>query len=126
MKKIIIWGMKEKAIRICHFLNYELAEIVAFTDGGCRDRYVFRNGINAMPYYEALSLEYDYIVIASRNWDEISVKLQMEGVPKDKIIQVFNSHYSVPDTLFYFDEIDSNQDKKLIFKSLGNILQERL
>ncbi len=124
-KKVIIWGTKAKARRICHFLNDEYAEIIAFTDSMCNEKYEFGNKIEVMPLYDALTLEYDYIVIASTAWDEITERLRYEGVDDSKIVQIYNYHFTIPNTLFFYDDIDINQEKMEIFRGVSCALFER-
>ena len=117
-KRIIIWGTKDKGIRTLHFLNYTYVEIVAFTDNQQKKNKKLYGDIDILTVSDALNMDYDYIIIASSFYSEISVFLEMNNVPTSKIIQAFNTSLLLPRTLFFYDEIDPDLDKLNIFTSL--------
>lgn len=115
MKKIIIWGTGFKAKRLCHYLNYDEVEIIGFTDNSGSDGKELWGGYKYMPKYDALQCDYDYIVIASAAYCEITAQLIAEGIEKDKIIQADNIQFMIPNTLYFFDEIELDEEKYKIF-----------
>lgn len=115
MKKLLIWGTGIKARRLCHYLNFDEVEIIGFTDNSgsvCKelwDRYPY------FPKTEALNCDYDYIVISSAYYCEITSQLLAEGVDAGKIIQSDNVQFMIPDTLYFFNQIVSDDEKYKIF-----------
>ena len=123
MSKIIIYGTAYKAKKLCHYLQDDV-EIIAFTESGCREERTLWNGKKCVPIAEALALNYEYIVIASSAYCEITSSLIAEGVLPENIIQAFNAHSRFPNTLFYYNVLDPFQGKVKIFKSLDCLVSE--
>lgn len=126
MKRIIIWGTSLKARRVLHFLNYEKVEIIGFTDN-----YLFRprvdNFIREYPYIpweDILEEQYDYIVIASSAFCEITDHLLFSGVSPEKIIQAYNCQFMLSDTLFFFNKPELDENKYEIFTRFGTFCFE--
>lgn len=126
MKRIIIWGTSLKARRVLHFLNYEKVEIIGFTDN-----YLFRprvdNFIREYPYIpweDILEEQYDYIVIASSAFCEITNHLLFSGVSPEKIIQAYNCQFMLSDTLFFFNKPELDENKYEIFTRFGTFCFE--
>ena len=122
IKKIIIWGTKDKGIRVLQNINPSEAVVIAFTDSTQTYIDSIHDGIRLLPFYTAIEENFDYIVIASSFYSEITVFLEMHGINNNKIIQIFNASLAIPNTLFYFDQIDLNQEKTKIFLSLDALL----
>lgn len=126
MKRIIIWGTSIKARKILHFINCEKAEIIGFTDNN-----LFRprtdNFIREYPYIpweEILQEEYDYIVIASSAFCEITDQLIFSDVPQEKIIQAYNCQFMLCDALFFFNTLEIDQNKYEIFSRFSTFCFE--
>lgn len=117
MTKIIIWGTSLKARRILHFLNYEKIEIIGFTDGNCSRPRIdnFIQGYPFIPWEDILEEEYDYIVIASSAFCEITNLLLFNDVAPCKIVQAYNCQFMLSDALFFFNQLETNEEKYEIF-----------
>lgn len=120
-KKIIIWGVEAAARKFYHYLDHDHVEVIAYTYSMCKERVDdLYFGVPCIPPEDALKLAYDYIVIANRTcFCEITVQLIEKGVNKEKIVQAYNTYYMLPETLFYFDEIDLDRGKRALFTSLA-------
>lgn len=119
MKRLLIWGTELKARRLCHYLDYGEVEIVGFTDNSEKEEEELWGGYHYIPKAEALSCKYDYIVIASAFFCEITAELVSNGIDSSKIIQAYNVHYMVPDTLYFFNQVDHNEEKRKIFTDIN-------
>lgn len=120
MKKLLIWGTGLKARRLCNYLNYDEVEIIGFTDNsGSEDKELW-GGYKYIPRYDAVKLDYDYIVIASAAYCEIAAKLIAEGIDEDKIIQADNVQFMLPDTLYFFDKVETDEEKYKIFTDINS------
>lgn len=117
MKKVIIWGTAVKAKRILHCLNFEKIEIIGFTDNNLSRTYTdnFIKGYPYIPWEDILKEEYDYIVIASSAFCEITMQLIINNIPTEKIIQAYNCQFMLPDALFFFNKLESDPNKYEIF-----------
>ncbi len=119
MKKIIIWGTGVKAKRLYNYLNFDEVEILGFTDNSGDDDKKLWNGCKYLPRCEALKCDYDYIVIASAAYCEITAQLIVEGIDENKIIQADNVQFMIPDTLYFFDKVVTDQEKCKIFTDIS-------
>lgn len=121
MKKIIIWGTGEKAKRLCNYLDFNEVEIIGFTDNsGVNDKELW-NGYKYIPRRKALTLEYDYIVIASVAFCDIASELMFDcGVDRSSIIQANNVQFMIPNTLFFFNQIELDPQKYSIFTDINS------
>jgi len=117
VKRIIIWGTSLKAKRILHFLNYAKVEIIGFSDNNFTRSYIadFINGYPYIPGEDILQEKYDYIVIASSAFCEITDQLLFCGVSPEKIIQAYNCQYMLSDALFFFNKPELDEKKYEIF-----------
>lgn len=117
MKRIIIWGTSLKAKRILNFLNYDKVEIIGFTDNNFNRPHIdnFIKEYSYIPYEDILRKDYDYIVIASSAFCEITDQLLFEGVFPEKIIQAYNCQYMLSDALFFFNQLEVEEKKYEIF-----------
>lgn len=126
MKRIIIWGTSLKAKRILRFLNYEKVKIIGFTDSNF-NRPRIDNFIEEYPYIpweDIIQEEYDYIVIASSAFCEITDRLIFSGVFPEKIIQAYNCQYMLSDSLFFFNKLEVDEEKYEIFNRFSTFCFE--
>lgn len=121
MKKIIIWGTGIRAKILCNYLDFKEVEIIGFTDNsGVSDKELW-NGYKYIPKNEALSLEYDYIVIASVAYCEITIDLMYEfGIERNRIVQANNVQFMIPNTLYFFNQIETDPQKYSIFRDINS------
>lgn len=126
MKKIIIWGTSIKAKKLIHCLNFNKAEIIGFTDNDFSKTYsdCFIDGYPFIPWEDILKMQYDYIIIASSAFCEITVQLLFHGVRSEKIIQAYNCQFMFPDALFFFNRLELDQDKYDVFARLDTLCFE--
>lgn len=125
MKKLLIWGMGMRAKRLCHYLNYDEVEIIGFTDNEDSKDIVQWNGYPYLPKEEAIASEYDYIVIASIFYGEITAMLILDGVEASRIIQAYNVQFMVPNTLYFFHQVERDEEKYKIFTDINLFSCER-
>ena len=126
MKNIVIWGTGHKGLRLIHFLKKDSVHVLAYTDNACIAPVKMENGYMCFPKFDALELPFDYIVIASDYYIDITSQLMGYGINEKKIIQLYNYHYLFPDVLFFFNLVDPYDEKKEIFTSLDLITCERM
>ncbi len=119
MKKILIWGTGIKARRLCNYLDFNEVEILGFTDNSGLTDIKLWDGYKFIPKSEALKFDYDYIVIASGAYCEITAQLIAENITENKIIQADNVQFMIPDTLYFFNEIETNEEKYKIFTNIN-------
>lgn len=119
-KKIIIWGAGERTRRLLHYLDYDQIEIIGFTDnsGKTNREENFLWGYSYIPKREALQEAYDYIVIGCMAYCDVTNQLLYEGIQREKIIQAYNAHYGIPDTLYFYNSIETDEGKYSVFKSI--------
>lgn len=126
MKKLLIWGTGMRAKRLCHYLNYDEVEVIGFTDNAAENKEC--DQWNGYPYFskeKALANAYDYIVIASIFYSEITAELISEGVEASRIIQAYNVQFMVPNTLYFFHQIERDEEKYKIFIDINLFSCER-
>lgn len=123
MKKIIIWGTSIKAKRMLRCLNFDKVEILGFTDNDFAKTYTenFIEEYSYIPWEEIIKQTYDYIVIASSAFCEITIQLLYYNVLPEKIIQAYNCQFMFPDTLYFFNEMELDQGKYDIFAKLDTL-----
>lgn len=123
-KKVIIWGTGERTRRMLHYLDYAQIEVIGFTDNsGKKDREEnFLQGFPYIPKKEALQEAYDYIVIGCMAYCDVTNQLLYEGIQREKIIQAYNAHNGVPETLYFYNSIETDEEKYLVFKSIDCLL----
>lgn len=126
MKKVIIWGTSVKAKRILQYLDPDKAEIVGFTDNDFAKSYTehFMKEYPYIPWEDIIEKTYDYIVIASSAFCEITIQLLYHNVSSEKIIQAYNCQFMFPGTLFFFNRLERDQDKYDIFAKLDTLCFE--
>lgn len=120
MKKAIIWGTGFNAVRLFHYLNLDEVDIVGFTDNsgktGIIKDFMFERPY--LPVKEALRQEVDFFIIGSREYCVISSQLVDYGITRERIIQACNVQFMIPDTLYYYNDIETDENKYKIFSSL--------
>lgn len=119
MKKLLIWGTGMRARRLCHYLNYEEVEIMGFTDNSGNANVYLWGGYKYIPKKDALACSYDYIVIASEAYCEITAQLISEGINSDVIVQAYNVQHMVPNTLYFFNRVEFDEEKYKIFTDIN-------
>lgn len=119
MKRIIIWGTGLKARRLCRYLNYDEVEIIGFTDNSGNKDVKLWNGYQYLAREEAMKCIYDYIVIASASYCEITTELMADGIDSTKIIQAYNVQYMAPDTLYFFNQVEHSEEKRKVFTDIN-------
>lgn len=112
MKKIIIYGTESQygtgseILKVSRVINTQNAIVTAFFDESDQiglQKNIFADAIMMKNIEEIQDVEYDYIVIASYEYDRITPLLQELGVAESSIIQFFNYHFYLIDEIFYKD-----------------------
>ena len=119
MKRIIIWGTGIKAKRLCNYLNYAEVGIIGFTDNSGEENKKLWGEYQYISREDALNIDYDYIVIASASYCEITAQLLADGVDPSKVIQCNNVQFMIPDTLYFFDAVETDNEKYKIFTDIN-------
>lgn len=90
MNKIYIWGASEQAHKILDCVIQEKCRIVAFIDNDVRKKGKDCCGYPIIGYGE-ISSDFDYIIIAVRNYRAILIQLeQMRFSQKDRLISFYD------------------------------------
>lgn len=120
MKKAIVWGTELKAVRLFHYLNLDEVDIIGFTDNSGKTEIITDFMFNRpyLPIKEAIQQEVDFFVIASSAYCEITNQLVSYGITRERIIQAYNVQFMIPDTLYYYNDIETDDSKYKIFSSL--------
>ena len=126
MKIIIIWGTSIKAKKLLSYLNFDKVEIIGFTDNDFSKSYndCFIGGYPYVPWEDILKEKYDYVLIASSAFCEITIQLVFHGVLPEKIIQAYNCQFMFPNALYFFNKLELDQDKYDIFVRLDTLCFE--
>jgi hypothetical protein len=112
MKNIIIYGAGSQygtgseILKVSRVINTQNAVVTAFFDESDQiglQKNIFTDAVMMKNIEEIQDIEYDYIVIASYEYDRITVVLQELGVAESSIIQFFNYHFYLIDEIFYKD-----------------------
>lgn len=119
MKEILIWGTGIKAKLLCNYLNFNEVKIIGFTDNSCVVNKKLWDGYRYLHREKALGCRYDYIVIASAAYCEITASLIADGVVPEKIIQANNVQFMMPNTLYFFDQVECDSEKYKIFTDIN-------
>lgn len=120
-KRVIIWGTEYKAIKLYHHLNFNYIHLLGFCDNSSKER--IDNFLFGCPYVtidEALIINPDYFLIASSAFRDITAQLESRGIGKECIVQIYNVHFMLADSLFYNDELDCNEDKYKIINGINS------
>lgn len=119
-KRVIIWGTGERTRRLYHYLNHEQIEILGFTDNSGKEEREenFMFGYPYLPASEALKESYDFIIIGCMAYCDVTNQLLYEGVGREKIIQAYNVHHLIPETLFFYNDIEMDEEKYSVFNAL--------
>ncbi|QJD85198.1 nucleoside-diphosphate sugar epimerase/dehydratase [Cohnella herbarum] len=99
MKKVIIYGIGSGCNRVLHHLKEDVI-IVAYTDSYQAGQ--LYKGMKVLPPLHAVQLDYDYILVASSAFSEISKQLVTLGVEEFKILPAvdFVMHNNIPEELY--------------------------
>ncbi len=120
-KKIIIWGTTNKSNYLYHYLNFDKIEVIGFTDNKIQEEYI-ENFMFGIPFIKAVKIidyKFDFIVISSSAYLEITNQLYEYGIDESQIIQANNINFMIPDTLFYFNNVDIYKEKYEIFLDMN-------
>lgn len=89
MLKVIIFGAGGGGKRIGRWVDHQQAEIIAYADNDLKKKGQTINGVRIIAPGSIRRYEYDYIIIASSFYSEITPQLIGSGVPEEKIICMF-------------------------------------
>lgn len=139
MKKIIIWGTGMEARRLCHYLNFNEVEIIGFTDNSAALCKKLWNGYKYISKWNISKYTYDYIVITNdaqsiekfinhlipvhlrrKQYHKITEKLLSKGINRERLIQAGNVQFMIPNTLYFFDQIEEDTEKYKIFTDINS------
>lgn len=120
MKSAIIWGCGIHAIKLFHYLDLDEVDVIGFTDNSGKNEMIenFLFGRPYLPVYVALQKDVDFFIIGSMAYCNITNQLIGYGVIRDRIIQAYNTQFMIPDTLYFFNDIEVDESKYKVFKSL--------
>lgn len=120
MKKAIMWGCGYNAIRLYHFLNLEEVDVLGFTDNSGKKEVIedFMFGIPYLPVNVALDQEIDFFIIGSLAYCDITSQLISCGITRDRIIQAYNVQFMIPDTMYFYNDVETDESKYKVFKSI--------
>jgi len=119
MYKIMVLGTGTGYISIKHYINFNNVNIIAFIDNNKNKQGKIFDGKKIISMEESKNYNYDYIVIASQYYSEITKQILAFGINKDKIVQLYNCSRLFPNSIFY--EGNFMQDKNVynLFKDLS-------
>ena len=86
MKKIILWGVGERAERYAKFGYFDDCELIAFIDLHKHGGVYFDKKIYEPEYLPSIIDDIDFLIIATQYFDEIYNKCINMGIPKEKIV----------------------------------------
>lgn len=119
--KIVIWGTGIRARQLCRYLNFSKVEIICLTDNSGDENKELWDGYKYIPPNKAVKLKFDYIVIASMAFCEITAQLMHDwDIDREFIIQANNVQFMIPDTLYFFSQIETEQKKYSIFTDINS------
>lgn len=118
MLKILIFGTGESMHKIIKNINYEEVAIIAYIDNNSIKIGKKLNGIEIINPNEINNYEYDFIIIASTYYNEITQQLMALGIDCNKIVQFYNYTFLLPNTFFFNDIIVENNNLSKIFLSV--------
>lgn len=128
MKKLIVygagsqWGAGSEILKVSRVINKANAIVTAYFDE--EDQV----GMNAMLFdharvlhniNEIQTIQHDYIVIASYEYDRITRKLEKIGVPERKIVQFFNYHFYLMEDFFFKERHVTDQEISCLFTGIA-------
>src|SRR3712207_9576357 len=96
MKKIFIFGTGAGYLKMRNMFCVDNHEILGFIDNNEDKHNTIFEGYKVFLPNEAVTYDFDFIVIASNFYDEIYNQLVGLGVQKEKIIK----YYSIDDNIF--------------------------
>ncbi len=128
MKKIIVYGsgsqygVGPEILKVSRVINKQKADVIAYFDEEDQvgmQKILFDGAKMICNIEEIKALEYDYIVIASYEYDRITKMLEQIGVQEPKIVQFFNYHFYLIDELFYKDRHITEIGIRELFKDVA-------
>lgn len=114
MKRIIVYGSGSQygsgpeILKVSRVINKKKADVIAYFDEEDQvgmQKILFDGAKMLCNIEEIKAMKYDYIVIASYEYDRITKILEQIGVHESKIVQFFNYHFYLIDELFYKDKL---------------------
>lgn len=128
MKKIIIYASgssysgDSEIIKVSRVINKVNAAVIAYFDEedevGMQE-ILFENAKMLHSIDEIKVMEYDYIVIASYEYERITKLLQDSGVGDNQIIQFFNYHFFLLDEFFFNDRYIEDAEFQNLFSGVA-------
>lgn len=115
MIKILIFGTGTGMEKIINFINKEKVNIEAFIDNNKLMKEIQLYNKKVIRPEEIKNYEYDYILVASGAYKEITEQLLTLEVKPNTIVQVYNYLPLFPDIFFYNDEIVKDDNIQEIF-----------
>ncbi len=128
MKKLIIFGAGMNWNRLNKVLNYQNAEIIAFSDNDKEKWGRDINGIKVIPPAEISIQSFDYIVITSQYYNEIEVQLAKLGILRDKIISFLSGDLRLftGEKILSIYDTEKLRQERLIINKMVNLDRRRL
>ncbi|GAA0085613.1 hypothetical protein UT300007_20520 [Clostridium sp. CTA-7] len=122
MIKVLIFGTGGIYSILKQSINMNKVEIVAFIDDDTMKHGTYIDGIRVVPISEIENLKYEYVIIASGNYDYINERLEKYGVEKSKIIATTLDNSQVLKRIE--KEINKKIDEIANFNILSELLKE--
>src|SRR5690554_2814099 len=111
--KVIIFGTGEGSKKALEIIDLEKVDIFAYVDNEQSKQGTYYNGIKVENPLAVNKYEYDYIVIASIYYQEITAQLLMMNVHGSKIVQLFEPKMA---KVFVKEIYEDNMKYKSIIK----------
>ena len=138
MINLVIFGTGKCSDRVESVLYNDKVSIVAYLDNNLEKQGSKRNGRNILSPKKLNSLEYDYVIVSTRRYNEVLKQLQMYHIPERKIIvyyennslrkEEFGKFIDIPrwESVVLLDKIDAEIDniKKTINIRMKNMEYE--
>lgn len=115
MLKVLIFGTGVNMQRMINSINYKETEIIACIDN---NPYKIGQKVNNICIISPNSInqyKYDFIIIASIDYLNITNQLLELEVDSCKIIQFYNGYNFLPGTLFFNDFVVKNNKLDMLF-----------
>lgn len=124
MKKIIVYASgslydgNSEILKVSRVINREKAEVIAYFDEADQvgmQEILFEKAKMLRDIEEIKTMTYDYIVIASYEYNRITKLLLKEGIAEEKIVQFFNYHFYLLDEFFFNEKRVQNNELQSLF-----------
>lgn len=92
MTKLVIFGTGKCSDRVENVLHKDRVHIAAYLDNSVERQWTTRKGIDVLPPVEVKRLEYDYIIISTKRYQEVIDQLQLYKIPQEKIIGYYEDN----------------------------------